>query len=264
MRWGRWIFSAMFSVMLSTGLVLGHRHIQLHDHEFVNVLGPITSSSVDAVLYELNHPRTLESMNETQSITLFINSPGGSVHAGSHLLQYMRALQEQDITVRCIAENFMSMAFILFQACDERLVLPHSIGMQHQMSFALRGEIESMRTSFEMHDAVNNKLIDMEVERIGISREAYDQKIAHDWWIVGHDNVEENTADEVVVYTCSPELYDKVQLRMEKRGSFTFWVHFHKCPLYKNIEVTESQFSEWYDVQQYREKASVWDWESRD
>ena len=77
---------------------------------------------------------------------------------------------------------------------------------------------------------------------------------------MGHDNVEENTADEVVVYTCSSELYDKVQLRMEKRGSFTFWVHFHKCPLYKNVQVTESQFSEWYDVQQYREKASGWEW----
>ena len=57
------------------------------------------------------------------------------------------ALQEHDIAVRCIAENFMSMAFILFEACDERLVLPHSIEMQHQMSFSLGGEIESMRTS---------------------------------------------------------------------------------------------------------------------
>ena len=259
MKW-RGVLAAVGAFFCS--VVGAHRHISLQEHGFVQIVGPITSSSVDAVLYELNDPRVQKSINRTQSITLFINSPGGSVHAGLHLLQYMKALQEQQVQIRCIAENFMSMAFILFQACDERLITPHSIGMQHQMSFALRGEMESIRKAFEMHDTINNHLIEMEIQRIGISREIYNEKIAHDWWIVGPDNLEQHTADEIILYTCAPSLYDKMQMRPEKRGSFTFWVHYNKCPLYKNIEVTDSRFSEWYDFQHYREKATGWKWES--
>lgn len=256
MRWVPFLFTCVFSV-----LVNAHRHVTLQEHGFVNIIGPITTGLSDAVIYELNHPLTQQSMNETKSITLFLNSPGGSVHAGSHLLQFMNFLQAQNITIHCLAENFMSMAFILFKACDQRLVTPHSIGMQHQMSFSLRGDMESIQTAFDMHrecgatplvvhDAINDHLIEMEIERIGISREEYDQKIAHDRWVVGPENIEENTADEMVVYSCAPSLYDKVQVRVEKRGQYTFLVQHHKCPLYKNVEVTEAAFSEFYDVRQ--------------
>lgn len=65
----------------------------------------------------------------------------------------------------------------------------------------------------------------------------------------------QNTADEVIVYSCAPSLYMHVWKR-----EYTFWVQFHKCPLYKNIEVTEKEFSAWYDPQQYRDKATTWDW----
>jgi len=234
------------------------KHVSLEEHRFVNILGPITASLTDAVLYQLNDPNVVESMNATQSITLFINSPGGSVHAGSHLLQYLQALQEQGIRIDCLAENFMSMAFVLFQACDVRMTTPYSIGMQHQMSFSLRGSMESIRTSFHMHDTINDQLIEKERERIGLSRESYDQKVAHDWWIVGPQNLEENTADEMVVYSCAPELRDKIQTRQEKRGPYTFFVQHHLCPLYKNVEVSDTQFAHFYDAQQYREKVVEW------
>ena len=257
MKLWSWIVAAVALVGAKTG-AHAIKHVPLEEHRFVNIIGPITTSLTDAVLYQLNDPNVVESMNSTGSITLFINSPGGSVHAGSYLLQYIRALQEQGIRVDCLAENFMSMAFVLFQACDVRMVVPHAIGMQHQMSFALRGSMESIRTSFHMHDVINDQLIDMEREKIGLSRESYDRKVAHDWWIVGPQNLEENTADEMVVYSCAPELRDKIQTRQEKRGPYTFFVQHHQCPLYKSIEVSDTQFAHFYDAQQYRENVVEW------
>lgn len=255
MKWLPWLFFTWI-------VTCAHRHVILEEHGFVNIIGPITTGLSDAVIYELNHhPLVRQSINQSHSITLFINSPGGSVHAGNHLLQYLRAIQAQNTTIHCLAENFMSMAFVLFQACDVRLVTPHSIGMQHQMSFSLRGNIESIRTAFDMHDTINNHLIDMETQRIGISRDQYDQKIAHDWWVVGLENLEENTADEMVVYSCAPSLENKVQVRIEKRGQYTFFVQHHRCPLYRNIEVTDTAFYEFYDIERYREKASEWQFE---
>ena len=247
--WKRIGLCILWGALLAYSTAVGaYRHIQLEENSFVNIIGPITTSLTDSVIHHLHHPLLLESIEANKTVTFFINSPGGSVHAGTHLLQYMRALQEQDVIIQCIAENFMSMAFVLFQACDVRMITPHSIGMQHQMSFSLRGEMETMRTTFQMHDAINDQLIAMETEKIQISREEYDQKVAHDWWIVGPHNVEEKTADEVVVYSCAPSLYDKIQTRHEKRGSYSFLVQHHHCPLYKNVEVSDTQYSYWYDV----------------
>jgi len=257
MKFWSW-FSAALSFGCWSTAVLATKHIVLEEYHFVPVMGPITTSLTDSVIYQLNDPHVLDTMNSTGKITLFINSPGGSVHAGSYLLQYLEALQAQGIRVHCLAENFMSMAFVLFQACNVRMVVPHSIGMQHQMSFSLRGDMEKIRTSFHMHDVINDQLIEKERERIGLTRQAYDDKVAHDWWIVGPQNIEENTADEVVVYSCAPGLRDKIQIRQEKRGPYTFLVQHHQCPLYKNIEVSDTQFAQYYDAQQYREKAAEW------
>jgi ATP-dependent protease ClpP protease subunit len=255
----KWSFIAL------VGLIFGSvhanlKHVVLENNQFINLIGPVTRSSVDAILWEWNNPVVQQSMNETKKTTLFINSPGGSVHAGSHLIQYMRSLQNQNITIECIGENFMSMAFVIFQACDYRMVLEHSIGMQHQMSFGMRGNIENIRNVFEMHDTINENIISMEIEKIGIDRQEYNDKIAHDWWIVGYDNIKENTADEVVLFSCAQDLYEIIQVRKEKLSSYnTFYVYTHKCPLFKDIEVTDTQFSQYFDSYVYREKATQWD-----
>lgn len=100
----------------------------------------------------------------------------------------------------------MNMAFIIMQSCDYRYILSNSIGMQHQMRFSLCGEIENMRNYFNLNDQINNALIDLEIRRIGIDRATYDKKIISDWWIYGHNNIHENTADEIVTISCAPDV----------------------------------------------------------
>jgi ATP-dependent protease ClpP protease subunit len=206
---------------------------------------------VDAALWEWNDPRTQEHMRENNIFTLYIDSPGGSVHAGNHLIQYMKTVQSQNITVNCIGQNFMSMAFVIFQACDHRMVFDNSLGMQHQMSFGMRGAIEPLRKLFQMHHTVNEKIIAMEIERIGISREDYDKKIAHDWWIYGKDNVAQNTADEIIMMDCDPSLYGIVHSRKEKSGHYSFLIRRHGCPLFRDVEVSEAMFAPFYDAASY-------------
>lgn len=254
----KWLLG--FVVSLLTCSVSSLKHIVLQNNHFINLIGPVTRNSVDAILWELNDPSVQQVINETQKATLFINSPGGSVHAGNHLIQYIRYLQSRNITVDCIGENFMSMAFVIFQACDHRMVMEHSIGMQHQMSFGLRGNIENMRNSFDMHDEINENIISMELAKIGIDRQTYNEKIAHDWWIVGQDNINQNTADELILYSCSPEIYNIQQVRKEKISHFSFYIYTFKCPLFKDVDVSDSQFMEYYDFDIYRQKATSWEW----
>lgn len=234
------------------------RVITLEPHTFLSLIGPITSSAVDAALSEWNDPRTQEHMRRNNTFSLYINSPGGSVHAGNHFIQYIRTVQSRNVTVKCIGQNFMSMAFVIFQACDHRMVLDNSLGMQHQMSFGMRGPIEPLRKLFQMHDAINEEIIAMEIERIGIQRQDYDKKIAHDWWIYGQDNLKQNTADEIILMDCDPSLYGIFNTRIEKNGHYRFRVQTHQCPLFRDVEVSETLFAPFYDTSKYFMHARTW------
>jgi len=245
-------------IMASSNPLTTTRIVTLEPHSFLSLIGPITSSAVDAALWEWNNPTAQDYMRENGTFTLYLNSPGGSVHAGNHLIQYMRTVQSRNVTIECIGQNFMSMAFVIFQACDHRMVLDNSLGMQHQMSFGMRGPIEPLRKLFQMHDAVNEKIIAMEIDRIGIERELYDEKIAHDWWIYGEDNIVQNTADEVIFMDCDPSLYGGIHTRKEKRGAYTFLVQTHHCPLFRDVEVSDALFAPYYDTSEYPMYARTW------
>lgn len=233
-------------------------NIILNDHNFVNLIGPVTSNSVDAIIWEWNTPKMQKYMNEKNHTILYINSPGGYVQAGSQLIQFMSSLQNKNITIDCIGQNFMSMAFNIFQSCNNRYILDDSIGMQHQMSFGLKGNIESIRNYFNFHDQINNQLIQKEIDRIGISKELYMQYIINDWWIYGLDNIKLNTADKKIFYLCDSSIHGVMLNRKERMWSEYYYITYFKCPLYKNIDISNSRFNEFYDPYQYQEKVKFW------
>ena len=139
-------------------------------NNFVSLVGPVSSNSVDDLIKSFNNKNIAEYIQEERKITLYINSPGGSVFAGNHLVQYIRTLQLQNISVDCIGQNFMSMGFVIMQSCTRRYAMFDSIGMQHQMSLGMKGNIENFKTHFNLIERVNDMLIDMEIKKIGITK----------------------------------------------------------------------------------------------
>jgi len=182
------------------------RHITLDKTNFVSMTGIITTESVDQLIREWLHPTKIKDMKTNGYTVLYIDSYGGSVHAGTRVIEFIRSLQAKDIAVECIGRSFMSMAFVIMQTCDKRYVLQNSVGMQHQMSFGIRGSIESMRNYFDLNDQINSKLVDLQTKRIGIDKAAFEKKTAHDWWLYGEKNVKENVADETVIVSCSDDV----------------------------------------------------------
>ena len=223
------------------GTVLSMKHLTLNTTNFVSLRGPVTSSSVDHVIWEWNKAPKRDYIQSSQETLLYMDTPGGSVKSGNHLISYIKTLQAQNITVHCLASNFMSMGFAIMQACDHRMVLPHSIGMQHQMSFGLRGDLEKVRVHFNLNDYMNEQLVAMEIARIGLSRDDYQDKILNDWWLFGEKNLEENTADEMVVFSCDSSLLGKVSTRNDEIYGIPYTVTHHQCPLFKETEVSEEK-----------------------
>lgn len=161
-------------------------------------------------------------------IYLYIDSPGGSIFAG---LKLVEALKATDKTVVCVANTAISMAFVIFQACDERLIVEDAILMQHVASYGLEGQ-EPNNFSFagflhRMTQGMNH----MQAQRMGMTDAAFYSKIRDDWWMWGDEGVKNRAADSMVDVKCSKELINSYTIESVQVFIFTLKLKFSNCPL---------------------------------
>lgn len=183
--------------------------------------GEVTSSSISRVIRQINE-------SSEKELYLFITSPGGSIIAGNQLV-YLLKTTEKKIT--CVANIAVSMAFVILQACENRVVLPHAIVMQHVASYGLRGEAPNNLSRVKFLHRMIRQMDEAQAKRIGMSYKEFKSKIRNDWWLFGDESVKYNVADRVGTVKCSPELTksrikEKVQVFI-----FTINVVWSGCPL---------------------------------
>lgn len=92
----------------------------------IQCIGEIDESSVNAIILQILQ---LNNVNPEEEITLYINSPGGSVQDGLALYDVMQAINCPIRTV-CVGMA-ASMAALLFISGNRREMLPHSKIMIH-------------------------------------------------------------------------------------------------------------------------------------
>ena len=232
------MFKSFFSFLIAATFAAATT-ITLSANNFVSMVGPVTASSVNDVIKSFNTKGVIDYMEDNKKINLYINSPGGSVFAGNHLVQYIKTLQDSNIEVNCIAQNFMSMGFVIMQSCTNRYVMFDSVGMQHQMSLGLHGNIENIRTHFSLLDRINNVIIDMEINKIKIDREFYLKKILSDWWLFGEESVKEGVADKLVTVKCVPSIINDKVKRNDSIFGNNFSIELNKCPILMDIKLLD-------------------------
>lgn len=232
------MFKSLFTFLIGVTFATAST-ITLSANNFVSMVGPVTASSVNDVIKSFNTKGVIDYMEDNKKINLYINSPGGSVFAGNHLVQYIKTLQDSNIEVNCIAQNFMSMGFVIMQSCTNRYVMFDSIGMQHQMSLGLRGNIENIRNHFSLLDRINNVIINMEITKIKMDREIYLQKILSDWWLFGEENIKEGVADKLVTVKCVPSIINDKVKRNDSIFGVDFTIELNKCPILMDIKLLD-------------------------
>jgi ATP-dependent protease ClpP protease subunit len=226
-------------------------------NNFVSLVGPVSSNSVDDLIKSFNSKNILEYIQEEGKIILYINSPGGSVFAGTHLIQYINSLKESKIVVNCIGQNFMSMAFIIMQVCDNRYVMFNSIGMQHQMSISINGNIENFKNHFNLLERVNDKLTSIQINKIDMTKDEFKKNTLSDWWLYGHENVEEGVADKLVTIKCHPSIMYQKTKRVDSILNVDFTIELNKCPILVDVKIMDnsiqniSKLNKYYDSINY-------------
>jgi ATP-dependent Clp protease, protease subunit len=105
---------------------------------------PVTEDIANLIVAQLIH---LESEDPDKDVSIYINSPGGSVYAGLAIYDAMQFIKP-DISTICVGVA-MSMGALLLAggAEDKRMALPNSKILIHQVSGGFSGQA----TDIEIH-----------------------------------------------------------------------------------------------------------------
>lgn len=138
-------------------------------------VGPVNDQSANLVVAQLLF---LESENPDKDISLYINSPGGSVYAGMAIYDTMQFVKP-DVSTLCTGLAASMGAFLLAAgAKGKRYTLPNSRIMIHQPSGGAQGQASDIqiqaREILSLRERLNNILAQntgQPVERIAVDTE---------------------------------------------------------------------------------------------
>ncbi|WP_275421106.1 ATP-dependent Clp endopeptidase proteolytic subunit ClpP [Snodgrassella gandavensis] len=119
---------------------------RLLKERIIFMVGPVTDETANLVVAQLLF---LESENPDKDISLYINSPGGSVTAGMSIFDTMNFIKP-DVATLCLGQAASMGAFLLSAgAKGKRFALPNSRVMIHQP--LISGGLGGQASDIEIH-----------------------------------------------------------------------------------------------------------------
>ena len=157
--------------------------------------GEITSEVADAVIAQILH---LDAEDPDAEITMYIDSPGGSVTAGLSIYDVMQAVSA-DIHTVCIG-TAASMAAVLFAAGDRREILRHGEVMIHDplVSGGISGSALTIQDKSDRLMAKRKVLSGILAEHTGKNIKQIYKVTAKDTYFGAEEAVQYGLADAVI------------------------------------------------------------------
>ena len=140
----------------------------------------------------------LESENSEQDITMFVNSPGGSVTAGMAILDTMDFIKYDVRTI--VMGSACSMGSLLASSGTKgkRGILPNARHMIHQVSSGSQGTAIDMRIQLEETLRLNKVLTEIYARNTGKTVEELEKDMSRDHFLNAEQSVLYGLADSVV------------------------------------------------------------------
>jgi len=141
----------------------------------------------------------LESEDATKPISMYINSPGGSVTAGFGLFDTMRLIKSEVSTINIgLAASFGSLLLCAGEP-GKRLALPHSRTMIHQpASGGMQGQAEDIKVMAEQILTVRAKCVKYYSTLCGQPTEKVELDLDRDNFLSAQEAKEYGLIDSVV------------------------------------------------------------------
>jgi ATP-dependent Clp protease protease subunit len=178
---------------------LGERAFDIYSRllkERIIFLGEeVNEHTANLVVAQLLH---LAYEDPKKEISLYINSPGGSVYDGLAIYDTMQFIKP-DVATYGIGLQASMGAFLLSSgAKGKRFVLPNSRVMIHQPSSGTKGKISDQEITLREGIALKQRLNEILAKNTGQKISKIEKDVDRDFWMSADDAVEYGLADKVV------------------------------------------------------------------
>ena len=172
---------------------------RLLEDRIIFLTGEINDVSADIVIAQLLH---LEGKDPDKDISLYINSPGGSVTAGMGIYDTMNYIK-CDVNTICVGMAASMGAFLLSSgAKGKRFSLPNSEIMIHQPLGGAQGQASDIAIQADHILKIKKKMAEILASNCNQPLEKIEKDVDRDFYM---------TADEAMKYGIIDKVYSKRQ-----------------------------------------------------
>jgi ATP-dependent Clp protease protease subunit len=156
---------------------------------------PVTEDVANLVVAQLLH---LESEDPDKDISIYVNSPGGSVYAGLAIYDTMQFIKPEVQTI-CVGVA-MSMGALLLGggAAGKRMALPNSKILIHQVSGGFQGQATDIEIHAKEIIDVRRRLDEIIAKHTGQPLEKVAKDTERDYFMSAEEAKEYNLVDRVI------------------------------------------------------------------
>lgn len=156
--------------------------------------GEITDNSANVVVAELLY---LDSLNN-DDISLYINSPGGSITAGMAIYDTMNFIKS-DVSTICVGMSASMAAFILATGkSGKRFILPNSEVMIHQPLGGVQGQATEIKIVAERILKLKKKLNMILSKATGKDLETINNDTERDYFMDSDEALDYGIVDKIL------------------------------------------------------------------
>lgn len=156
--------------------------------------GEINDNSANIIVAELLY---LDSLNN-DDISLYINSPGGSITAGMAIYDTMNFIKS-DVSTICVGMAASMAAFILAVGKkDKRYILPNAEVMIHQPLGGVQGQATEIKIAAERILKLKKKLNNILSKRTGKDIEVINNDTERDYFMDSEEALKYGIVDKIL------------------------------------------------------------------
>jgi ATP-dependent Clp protease, protease subunit len=157
--------------------------------------GPVDDQSAGLIIAQLIF---LEAEDPDKDITLYINSPGGSITAGMGIYDTMQYIKP-DVSTLCVGLAASMGAFLLAAGAEgKRMALPNAEIMIHQPLGGAQGQATEIEIAAKRILRLKAKLNNILADRTGQPLEKVEVDTDRDTWLEAPDAKAYGLIDQVV------------------------------------------------------------------
>ena len=156
---------------------------------------PVTEDIANLIVAQLIH---LESEDPDKDVSIYVNSPGGSVYAGLAIYDAMQFIKP-DVSTICVGVA-MSMGALLLAggAPEKRMALPNSKILIHQVSGGFSGQATDIEIHAKEIIDVRQRLDEIISKHTGQPLEKVAKDTERDYFMSAQEAVEYKIVDRVI------------------------------------------------------------------